>query len=86
MRIPIDQIRREIDEAASILREKLRMVERVVEQGRELQPEAIARHDILVEREVHDPRSGPLQTALLGIAQLSRCGDRIRRLIKERVA
>src|SRR5215470_2761274 len=55
--IPVDQKRRENDEAASILAEELRMVERVVEQRRQLQPETVVSNDILVNREVHDPGS-----------------------------
>src|SRR5205823_12604685 len=86
VRVPVDQIGREIDEAAAIPREKLGMVERVVEQRRQLQPEPIRRHDVLVEAEVYDPRSGPRETPLLRVAELSWCRDRVRRLIEKRVA
>ena len=41
--IPVDQVRCEIDEPAPVAREELRMVERVVEQRRELQPEMVLR-------------------------------------------
>src|SRR5207249_5673258 len=50
------------------------------------QPEPIRRHDVLVEAEVYDPRSGPRETPLLRVAELSWCRDRVRRLIEKRVA
>src|SRR5262245_1380260 len=62
------------------------MVERVVEQRRELQPEMALLHDILVEREVHDPRARPFQAALLGVAEFSWRRERIRCLIEEGIA
>lgn len=57
IRILVYQERREIHEPTSVPAKELRMVERVVEERRELQLEAILREDILVESEVDDPGS-----------------------------
>src|SRR5262245_2730538 len=84
--ILVDQQRREIDESTPIGREELRMVERVVEQRRELQPEMPLLHHILIEREVHDPRARPFQAAFLGVAEFSRRRNRIGSLIEEGIA
>ena len=62
------------------------MVERVVEQGRELQSEVALHDDVLVEPKVRHPRAGALQAALLGVAKLARGGNGVRRLIEERFA
>ena len=62
------------------------MVERVVEQRRELQPEVLVREHVLVERKVHDPGPGSCQASFLRVSKFARLWEGIRRLIEERIA
>src|SRR5262249_4177356 len=57
-------------EVVPVESEELRMVERVVEERRELEPEVPPRDDVLVEREVDHPGSGTPETTLLGVPVL----------------
>src|SRR6185295_3476330 len=86
VRILVDEERCEVGEPTPVVREELRMVERVVQECGELEAEALAGHDVLVEGKVHDPRSRSLQAALLGVAVLSGGGERVGGLIEELVA
>ena len=58
--------------------DELRVIEGVVEQRGELRAEAARANDVLVERQVDDPRPRALDAALLGVAE--RAGRRQREL------
>ena len=66
---------------------ELRVIEGVVEQRGELRAEAARSNDVLVEREVDDPRSRALDAAFLGVAE--RAGRRqleLRQIVELRAA
>ena len=82
----VDQVVVHLGEAVPQPDEELRVVEGVVQQGRELEPEAVLGDDVLVEAEVHDPGAGAEEAALLRVAELAVGGHRVGGHVVERVA
>src|SRR5262245_35792255 len=68
VRVAVHEEAVELGEAGAVSGEELRVVEGVVEQGRELELEPRLGDDVLVEREVHDPVPGPEPLSLLAVA------------------
>src|SRR5258707_366387 len=76
----------QVGEVVSVRREELGMVEGVVQQGGELQPELVLADEVLVEGEVHDPGARTRQAAILDVAVLARTRQGVGRQVEEMVA
>src|SRR4029453_16878722 len=83
--VAVDQEAVHLGEAVSVAHEELRMVERVVEERRELEAEVVPLDDVLVEGEVHHPGAGAEEAALARVPELTGSGEAVGRLVEERV-
>src|SRR5438132_1111192 len=83
----VDQIIREVHETIRAERwnEELRVIERVIEQRRELDRRTAGPEDVFVEREVHNPCARAFEAALLGSSERAGRRQSIRGQVEEMI-